>query len=82
MFNNVYAVEVLSLSTAAMIEAPIRFYLTENEDGSATLSYKTPSTVFAPYVDGAGERLSHISRDLDQIFATIAEDAVGLGRSQ
>jgi uncharacterized protein (DUF302 family) len=36
--NNVYAVRVLELSTPAMIEAPIRFYVTEHVDGSADLS--------------------------------------------
>ena len=48
VFNNDFAVKVLATSTAAMIEAPIRFYVTENTDGTATLSYKIPSHVFAP----------------------------------
>ena len=38
VFNNDFAVEVLTTSTAAMIEAPIRFYVTEEADGTATLS--------------------------------------------
>lgn len=74
VFNNVFAVKVLGLSTAAMIEAPIRLYVTENDDGSATLSYKTPSFVFAPY-DG-GEELTSLAADMDVIFAKIAADAV------
>lgn len=75
LFNNVYAVNVLNLSTAAMIEAPIRMYVTENKDGTATLSYKEPSTVFAPYMDEAGPELAQIASELDSIFAEIAEAA-------
>ena len=72
LFNNLYAVEVLGLSTAAMIEAPIRMYVTENADGTATLSYKTPTTVFSPYVDEAGPELTRIATELDDVFAAIA----------
>ena len=75
IFNNIYAVEILGLSTAAMIEAPIRMYVTENEDGTATLSYKLPSTVFAPYTEEAGPRLTEIGVELDEIFAAIATAA-------
>ena len=76
VFNNVFAVAVLETSTAAMIEAPIRFYVTEDTDGSATLSYKTPSFVFAPYVDEGGEALEALASELDQIFDQIATQAV------
>ena len=75
VFNNVYAVRILGLSTAAMIEAPIRFYITENNDGSATLSYKTPSHVFAPYFEEGGEDLIAAAAELDEIFLTIAGNA-------
>jgi len=75
LFNNVYAVRILRLSTPAMIEAPIRMYITENADGTATLSYKLPSTVFAPYLDGADPDLSVAASELDAIFAAIAADA-------
>ena len=75
VFNNKYAVRTLNLSTAAMIEAPIRFYVTENENGSATLSYKHPSTVFAPYMDEAGPELATIASELDVTFAKIADTA-------
>ncbi|WP_147110330.1 DUF302 domain-containing protein [Tateyamaria sp. syn59] len=76
LFNNAYAVNVLNLSTAAMIEAPIRVYVTENADGTATLSYKLPSTVFAPYVPEAGDDLAALADELDAIFASIATKAV------
>ena len=76
VFNNVFAVRTLELSTAAMIEAPIRFYVTENPDGTATLSYKLPSFVFAPYMDEAGPELAEIARELDVAFARIADAAM------
>ena len=76
VYRNDYAVRALATSTAAMIEAPIRFYVTGNEDGTATLSYKTPSAVFAPYLDEGGAELSTIAAELDAIFAAIAARAV------
>ena len=76
VYRNDYAVRALAASTAAMIEAPIRFYVTENEDGTATLSYRTPGAVFAPYPDEGGAELRAIAAELDAIFASIAARAV------
>ena len=73
IFNNDVAVRLLALSTAAMIEAPIRMYVTENADGTASLSYKLPSTVLSPYMDEAGEELGAIAQELDMRFEMIAE---------
>ena len=75
VFNNKFAVRVLALSTAAMIEAPIRLYVTEDEDGTATLSYKTPTYVFTPYVAEAGVGLADETSKLDVIFEQIATEA-------
>ncbi|WP_171170379.1 DUF302 domain-containing protein [Ruegeria sp. HKCCA0370] len=75
-FNNDYAVRVLETSVHAMIEAPIRFYVTENKDGTANLSYKTPNFVFAPYVSEGGQNLMDIAAELDSTFQSIAERAV------
>ncbi|WP_425045670.1 DUF302 domain-containing protein [Primorskyibacter sp. S87] len=75
-FNNDFAVRVLETSTAAMIEAPIRFYVTENKDGTAILSYKRPSHVFAPYLDAGGDTLAGIASELDDAFRKVAETAV------
>ena len=75
VFNNRFAVRMLKESEAAMIEAPIRFYVTEQPDGTATLSYKTPSLVFSPYADDSPEVMK-IAAELDAIFAAIAADAV------
>lgn len=75
VFNNDFAVKILSTSTAAMIEAPIRFYITENTDGTATLSYKMPSEVFAPYYNEGGDALVALAMSLDETFEQIANDA-------
>ncbi|MEL6236350.1 MAG: DUF302 domain-containing protein [Pseudomonadota bacterium] len=75
VFRNDYAVRILRLSTAAMIEAPIRFYVTENADGTATLAYKTPSVVFDPYFADAEADLRVAAEELDAAFAAIAAAA-------
>ncbi|WP_298840017.1 DUF302 domain-containing protein [uncultured Roseobacter sp.] len=75
VFNNDFAVKILALSTPAMIEAPIRFYVTENADGTATLSYKTPGFVFAPYYDEGGDALKTLAAELDTRFESIARAA-------
>ncbi len=69
-----FAVRMLAASVPAGIEAPIRFYITENGDGTATLSYKKPSAVFAPYADG-GAALRELAAELDALFAKIAREA-------
>jgi uncharacterized protein (DUF302 family) len=76
VFNNVYAVRILGLSTAAMIEAPIRFYLTEDDTGAATLSWKTPSLVFEPYFEEGGPDLIAAAAELDARFEAIAARAL------
>jgi len=40
VYNNFFAVRMLETSVAAGMEAPIRFYLTENPRGGSNLSYK------------------------------------------
>jgi uncharacterized protein (DUF302 family) len=71
-----YAVRAIRLSVPAMIEAPIRMYVTEDSDGSATLSYKTPTLVFSPYFEEGGGDLKALATELDGKFAAIAERAV------
>lgn len=75
IFNNDFAVKILAISTAAMIEAPIRLYVTENPDGHATLSYKKPSHVFAPYTGEGGAELVDLTKELNQRFDAIAQQA-------
>ncbi len=76
VFNNDFAVRALETSTAAMVEAPMRFYVTENSDGTATLSYKIPSVVWSAYADEGGEALAAIGVELDKKFAAIAAAAI------
>jgi uncharacterized protein (DUF302 family) len=73
VFRNDYAVRMLQASVPAGIEAPIRLYVTENPDGSASLSYRSPSTVFAPY---QSEKLNEMAAELDPIFERIVQAAV------
>lgn len=75
VFNNIFAVRILEASVPAMIEAPVRFYLTQDSDGGATLSYKTPSFVFAPYALDAVPDLMIAAGELDTVFDTIATAA-------
>ncbi len=73
VFRNDYAVRMLEASVAAGIEAPIRLYVTESGDGSATLTYRKPSAVFRPYGSAA---LDTMAAELDAVFDKIASDAV------
>ncbi len=73
VFRNDHAVRMLAASVAAGIEAPLRFYLTEGADGTATLTYRTPSATFAPY--GSAD-LDAMSRELDAIWDKIVSDTL------
>jgi uncharacterized protein (DUF302 family) len=72
VFHPRFAVRMLEASVPAGIEAPLRFYITENADGTATLTYRTPSSVFAPY-DNAD--LNAMATELDIVFEQIATNA-------
>ena len=72
VYRNDFAVRMLAASVPAGIEAPLRFYITENADGTATLTYRSPSAVFAPY--GSAD-LDAMARELDVIFRSIADAA-------
>ena len=76
VFGPDFAIRAIGLSVPAMIEAPIRMYVTEDSDGSATLSYKTPTLVFSPYFDEGGDDLRALAAELDGKFQAIAERAV------
>ena len=73
VYHPKFAVRMLEASIPAGIEAPLRFYVTENADGTATLSYRAPSATFAPYGSAA---LDVMAGELDVIFAAIAAAAV------
>lgn len=77
LYHPRFAVRMLEASVAAGIEAPIRVYVTENEDGTATLSYKTPTHVFEPYFAEGGEELRALAAELDELFAGLSKEAAG-----
>jgi len=74
VFRNDYAVRMLQASVPAGIEAPNRIYITESADGTANLTYRTPSAVFAPY---QSDKIDAMAAELDPIFERIARDATG-----
>ena len=76
VFRNDYAVRMLSASVPAGIEAPLRLYVTEESDGTATVTYRTPGAVFAPYRSRA---LDEMAKELDVVFQNIVRDAAGRG---
>ena len=74
VFRNDYAVRMLAASVPAGIEAPLRIYVTEDADGKASVTWRTPSAVFAPY---GGAELNALARELDPVFEKIVRDAAG-----
>jgi len=72
VFRNDYAVRMLAASVPAGIEAPLRIYVTENADGTASITWREPTAVFAPYRDA---RLAALARELDPVLDKIVRDA-------
>lgn len=77
VFSNAHAVRLLRLSTPAMIEAPLRLYVTENADGTATLSYVRPTERLAPYAADSADpaAFAALAVELDEALAAIAAAA-------
>lgn len=73
VFRNDYAVRMLAASVPAGIEAPIRVYVTEGSAGKVTITYRSPSSIFAPY---ASAELDALAKELDPVFDRIVHDAV------
>ena len=74
VFRPDFAVRMLAASVDAGVEAPLRLYITEQPDGGTRLSWRRPSSVFAPYgVPG----LDAMAAELDPILARIAAQASG-----
>lgn len=69
-----FAIRMLAADVEAGFEAPIRLYIYENADGSATLSYVKPSTVFKPYKNAA---LDQLAAELDALVEAIVREALG-----
>jgi uncharacterized protein (DUF302 family) len=73
VFRPDFAIRLLAADPRAGFEAPIRIYVYENTDGTATVSYLPPSTVFAPYRNPA---VQAIGTELDPIFKAIVDRAL------
>jgi len=73
VFRNDFAVRLLAADPAAGFEAPIRIYIYENGDGTATVSYTPPSAVFSPY---RHPEVQAVARELDPIFRAIVDRGV------
>ncbi|MEM0907294.1 MAG: DUF302 domain-containing protein [Pseudomonadota bacterium] len=75
VFRNDFAVTIIRAAPAAMVEAPVRIMVMEEPDGTATLAYKLPSAVFAPYAEEGGAAVTDAAASLDTIFAAITDQA-------
>lgn len=74
VFRNDFAVRMLAASVPAGIEAPLRIYVTENQDRTASITYRKPTAVFAPY---GSKALDEMARELDPILERIVRGAAG-----
>jgi uncharacterized protein (DUF302 family) len=72
VFNNAYAVRLLRADPAAGLEAPLHLHVAEAAGGTATLTYRLPSAVFAPYANPQVDALAH---ELDGVLARLADAA-------
>ena len=77
VFRPDFAIRMLKASAEAGFEAPIRVYIYDNENGTATIAYLKPSDVFAPY---SNPDLDQMAKELDVIFARIVQDAIAASR--
>ena len=76
VFRNDFAVRLLAAEPQAGFEAPIRIYVYENADGTATtVSYVPPSAVFAPYKH---PEVKAVAAELDPIFKAIVDTALAV----
>ncbi len=73
VFRNDFAVRILDAVPEAGFEAPIRIYLYENRDGTATLTYLKPSAVFKAY---SHPEVAKVAVELDPIFEKIVAQAL------
>jgi uncharacterized protein (DUF302 family) len=73
VFRNDFAVRLLVADPEAGFEAPIRIYLYENPDGTATVSYVPPTVVFARY---RHPEVRAVAQELAPIFKGIVEQGV------
>jgi uncharacterized protein (DUF302 family) len=73
IFRNDLAVRLINADPRAAYEAPMRIYLYENPDGTATLAYVKPSTLLRGYPH---PDVARVGAELDPIFEKIAAQAM------
>jgi uncharacterized protein (DUF302 family) len=73
VFRNDLAVRLIAADPEAAFEAPMRIYIYENPDGTATVSYVPPSVVLARYKHPT---VRAVATELDPIFKAIVDRAV------
>jgi len=73
VFRNDFARRMLNANIDAGIEAPIRLHLVEEADGTSSVRYYSPTSVFAKY---PGADLRVMAAELDAIISAIVQDAV------
>jgi len=73
IFRPDLAIRMLKANVEAGFEAPMRIYLYENTDGSATIAYVRPSTLFKPY---GSRELDALAAELDSIFEQVVARAL------
>ena len=73
IFRNDFAARLIAADPRAAYEAPIRIYLYENPDGTATVTYVRPSTLLAPY---SHPDVRVVGAELDPIFKAIVDLAL------
>jgi uncharacterized protein (DUF302 family) len=71
-FNNDYAQRMLAASPEAGFEAPMRFYVTEHADHTASVIYRRASALWDPY---GAPALLELGVELDALFAEIVKSA-------
>ena len=73
VFRNDFAVRLINADPRAAYEAPMRIYLYENPDGTATLTYVKPSALLKAYPH---PEVAKVGAELDSIFEKIVVAAL------
>lgn len=73
VFRNDYALRLIKADPAAAFEAPMRIYVYENADGTATVTYVLPSVLLAPY---RHPDIRAVGDELDPLFKAIVDRAL------
>ena len=73
VFRNDFAARMLRASVLVVIKAPLRFPVTENDDGTSGPSYRRPTAVLKPYGNAASDVMA---AELDVFFGKTGKVAV------